>query len=324
MIWVPRPKDFPELELFNRQHVEGWFKFETLKVDAHGRPIEASRKVVADWFPNIILDQGLNRMGTGTSVIATNCQVGTGNSTPIATQSSLDNRIAGTTTIQSQGETAQSASPFYRAYTFVYRFPAGTATGTLAEVGVGWSATLAGSLFSRALILTGGGTPTTITVLADEVLDVTYQCRLYYSESDASYNVTVTGVGTLTVTARASRINSTCNWNIGSAGVWDSSAGGTVYNGAIGAITSLPSGTSSNSTSSVNNAYVNNSNQRSGVVTWGLNNGNLAGGILSVVQRFGFFSGSWGDMQYQFSSAIPKVNTQVLTLNYLHQWARRP
>lgn len=324
MIWVPRPKDFPELELFHRQELEGWFKFETLKVDAHGRPIEASRKVVADWFPNLILDQGLNRQGTQT-VNVNACQVGTGNSTPIASQGSLDNRIAGTTTIQSSTETAQSSSPFYRARTIVFRFAAGTATGTLAEVGVGWSATLAGSLYSRALILTAGGSPTTITVLADEVLDVTYQNRLYYSETDGSYNATITGVGTLTVTARASRVNATCNWNMGQGGVWRVGTGsGSVYNGALGPITGIPSGTASSSDGFSNAAYVNNSYQIAGSIIWGLNVGNLAGGVLSVVGRFGDSSGQFGEMQYQFSSAIPKVNTQVLTINFLHQWARRP
>jgi hypothetical protein len=323
MIWVPRPKDFPELEIANSQSLAGWFKFEVLKVDSSGRPIEASRRVVADWFPNIILDQGLNRMGTQNSN-ASACQVGTGTSTPIATQTSLDNRIAGTTTIQSSVESAQAASPFYRARTNIYRFAVGTATGTLSEVGVGWSATLGGSLFSRALILTAGGSPTTITVLADEALDVTYQCRLYYSETDAFYNVTVTGVGTLNVTARAARIGSSTNWDIGMAGLWNTPSGTTAHNGAIGAITAQPSGASSGASSVTLNTYSNNSLQLTGSVIWGLNNGNLAGGILSVSPRFGNLSGSWGEMQYQFSSAINKLNTQVLTLNFQHTWARRP
>jgi hypothetical protein len=322
MIWVPRPRDFPELELPHTSRVSGWFKFEALKVDSNGQVIEKSRRVLADWFPNIILNQGLNRHGTQNANIGA-CQVGTGTSAPVATQTSLDAFLAGTVNINSSVDTAQPTSPYFKARTVVYRFNAGTATGTISEVGVGWDPTASASLYSRALILDGGGAPTSITILADEVLDVTYQLRLYYSELDATYNATITGVGTLTVTARPALITSPLLWNGGLAGITTTASSGVAYNGTLGPITDLPSGTSSPSSNASLGSYSSGSYQLSGTVQYGLNNGNLVGGIKSITQGFGA-SFTWGVMQYEFSSVINKLSTQVLTLNFLHSWSRRP
>ena len=51
-----------------------------------------------DWFQNIVLDTGLARMSVG--VYIDRCCVGTGNSTPVATQTQLDTFKASTTTTQ--------------------------------------------------------------------------------------------------------------------------------------------------------------------------------------------------------------------------------
>ena len=73
----------------------GFFKFEAVKLAPDGS--EISRRTLADWFPNIITDQGLDRMGDNNDWMSA-CQVGTGNTTPTALDTGLVARIAGTTT----------------------------------------------------------------------------------------------------------------------------------------------------------------------------------------------------------------------------------
>ena len=147
----------------------GWFKIEATRPDG-------TRRVLADWFPNLILNGGLDRMGANPDYLSW-CQVGSGSTAPVAAQTALVNRIAGTSTQQNNVSGAQASAPYYGWYRRTYRFAQGVAAGNLSEVGVGWATS--GSLFSRALILDGGGSPTTITVLSDEVLDVTYELRRY-------------------------------------------------------------------------------------------------------------------------------------------------
>ena len=131
-------------------------------------------RVVADWFCNLILDAGLNRLGTGG--IIDRISVGSGNSTPTAGQTALDTLVATTTTAVGGGVNSyDSVGNTYAFSRSTYRFATGVATGNLTEVGAGWS----GGLFSRALIKDGGGVPTTVTILSDETLDVIYELRVY-------------------------------------------------------------------------------------------------------------------------------------------------
>lgn len=303
-------------------HMAGWYKIEKLKVGADGVPIEASRTLAADWFPNIITNQGLNRIGTGQWLNA--CHVGSGAATPQFTDTGLQSFLAGTTVVNDSTLSAQGAPPYYGLRRNTYRFNAGIATGNISEVGVGWAST--GSvLFSRALILDGGLNPTTITVLADEVLDVTYEIRAYPPDSDVVSNITITGVGTVSVTARAASVTVGGLWapvQAGTLGGFPATAG-TAYSGLIGGVTGSPAGTSSSSLSVANNAYANNSYQRSGVITYGLNNGNV-GGIKSILCGLGQGSGGLGSMQFEFDTAINKTAAQTLTITVNHTWARRP
>lgn len=55
----------------------GFFKIEKGKCDADGKPIESTREVVADWFPNLILNQGLDMIGAAGNSYMGMCFVGT-------------------------------------------------------------------------------------------------------------------------------------------------------------------------------------------------------------------------------------------------------
>lgn len=286
----------------------GWFKIEATRPDG-------TRRVLADWFPNLILDGGLDRMGANSDYLNW-CQVGSGSTAPVATQTALVNRIAGTNTQQASVNGAQASAPYYGWRRLTYRFAQGVAAGNLSEVGVGWDST--GSLFSRALILDGGGSPTTITVLSDEVLDVTYELRRYPGTVDLTGTVVLNGV-THNWVSRAAGVTNSGLWTGTGQMALDWAAS---FAGDIGTVTALnPSGTSElMSTTSL--AYSSGSYARAATVSAGLDQSNLGGGIRSIV----ISSNAWGAGRYQiqFDPAIPKDNTKVLSLTIQHSWARRP
>src|SRR6056297_451272 len=280
------------------------------------------------WFDNIVNDAGLNLMGTGSYLDF--CQVGSGSATPVAGDTALGTYVAGTGTAGPGGTTqsAEGTAPYFGATTKQYRFAAGDAAGNLSEVGIGTAAS-GGTLFSRALILDGGGSPTTITVLADDFLDVTYQIQSVPPTSVIVVpDVTDSGpAGTVhAITLRAANVTSvgggtTPGWaNFGQSVALLSSIGSSLlaYDGAIGAITGEPSGTSDGGSPS-NTAYSNNSLERLATATWGLDDGNFGSGIKSI--RYVFRSGG-GTWQAEFDPVISKTNTDTLNIDLSVSWTR--
>jgi hypothetical protein len=277
------------------------------------------------WFKNLILDSGLNRMGTASFM--THCQVGTSNVAPAVAQGNLSADLAGTATVQSTVASTQAAAPYYGKMVRIYRFAAGVATGTLAEVGVGWGIDNVTSppgqpvLFSRALITDTSGNPTTITVLPDEVLDVVYELRQYPDLIDKVFMAVISGV-TYDCVLRAALVTTDSVWadTIDDAfGPYlNTSSAGIVYNGTLQGITQDPSG-SSDSAESVptSGAYTNGTYQRTMSAFWGLTRGNLAGGITALSMR-----STRGGYKMSFSPPIPKDNTKTLTLTMRFFWAR--
>ena len=302
-----------KIELFGGM-LAGRFKIEALRLDKSGNEIAGSRRVAADWFDNLITDNGLNLFGSSSAYL-TWCQVGTGSTTPANGNTSLVSLVAGTNTQEATSSGTQASAPYFCWRQKTYRFAAGVAAGNLAEVGIGASSS--GNLFSRALILDNMGSPTTITVLSDEVLDVTYEFRVYPPVDDWEGAVTLDGVE-YDVVGRASGVASSTYWGIATNGQANTLSSSNAYNGAISAITGIPSG-AAGVTSSVSTAsYSAESHERDGTLNWGLSNGNLVGGITALRAVFGV-----GNYQFSFSPAIPKTNTQVLALTVRNSWARK-
>lgn len=271
------------------------------------------------WFDNIILDSGLNRWGTGT--IISGAAIGTGTATPASTDTGLQTQTHYTTTTGTgAGITAGGSSPYNNTRTFAYRTTLGALSGNYSEVGVGWAS---GSMFSRALILDGGGSPTTISVASDEQLDIVYQLSVYPPLTDTSTSVTISGV-THTITGRACNVNNVGGdyWALSQTAILLSSLGvGACTNGSIGAITGTPSGSTpgSGSLTTTSDTYINNSYQRTGNYAFGLTFGNLSGGISATIVTW---SGK-ACFQYGLSPAIAKDATKTLILNFSVNWARR-
>ena len=291
--------------------VAGRYKIEAVKADG-------SRRLISDWFENLIVDQGLNRMGTG--AFMDYCRVGTGSTSPANSDTQLVAQVASTNTIQSSSTGTASSAPYYGYFIRVFRFGQGAAAGNLTEVGVGWAATGA-TLFSRALIKDGGGSPTTITVLSDEFLDVTYEFRSYAPTSDSTVPVTISATS-YTFTIRAANVTSATYWSPKNQAVRDLNSSGvhieqSAYNGSIGAVTAAPSGSSDAPSSVTTGSYSNNSYQADITVQWDLNSGNLSGGISALL-----FGSTIGGFQLGVSPVLLKTSVKLLTLVYRVTWAR--
>jgi hypothetical protein len=287
--------------------------------------------VLAD-FDNMILDSGLNFLaGTLGSNTVGYCQVGTGTTAVSASQTALANQIANTASLQRAfgAGTYVAGPPAYKTDYQTYRFGTGVAAGNLTEVGVGWAPT--GSLFSRALIVDGGGAPTTITVLSDETLDVTYTLRCY-APSDVTGSVTLAGTSySYTIRGANMAAGGTGSWNPGDVvryGFANASLTSVdVYSGTIDATPGgIPTGTNAfGSAVCTPAAYVTGSYQRAVEIRCDLNDCNISGGFKSYYVRC---TGSGGQpthaFQVQFSPNVPKDNTKVLRLNMVFSVARAP
>lgn len=143
-------------------------------------------------FSNLILNQGINRLSEGhdlgiSSGVIRRCYVGTGSSAPNVNQTQLDNLLATTSSIQSISNSNAQSAPWSTTGVLRFRFGTGVAEGNISEVGVGWDVSEVHNCFSRELIRDSEGDPTTITILSDEILDVTYRLKLNIPSATFSF-----------------------------------------------------------------------------------------------------------------------------------------
>lgn len=293
-----------------RVSLEGFYTMRVIRPDGSCRHEST--------FSNLILTQGLNRLGTGG--FGGYVQVGSGSTAPLVTDTGMQSFVASTTSgILSEGG-VQAAAPYYGWARRTYRFAEGVAAGNLSEVGIGWA--LGSNLFSRALIKDSFGDPTTITVLSDEILDVTYEIRLYAPTTDVTFDVDITGSGTHNCVLRSAAVTSggwACDnlFGVGAAYAFYCDP----YNGSIGTITQNPSGSGTTGPSATFEPYSNNSLKRVMSFVWDLGTANLAGGYKSLSFNSRGYS-TLGQYQIELTPNIMKDETKRLTLNFEISWAR--
>jgi len=302
------------LDVSSAARVAGRFKLQRIKATT-GEVVQELE------FKNLITDIGLNRMGAG--VVNTHFFVSTNATAPTVLDTSMAGLVAATTTLQAETTASTSSTPYWTETTTTRRFAAGAAAGNLTKVGVGWAANSVNALWSSALILDGSGNPTTLTVLSDEFLDVTYTLRFYPPLADSTYTIVLNGT-THTITSRVASVTAR-GMSLGQAmGV---AMGATAYAGpaTLGAVTSSITGSTGSAAlgTFTANAYVNNSLAATGSLAVGLNSGNVSGGITGLV-----FNNTSGPMQFStqatVSPAIPKDNTKSMTLAARVTWSRYP
>lgn len=318
---------------------EGFYKLTVHKGDANGNPIPGTERVVADWFPNLITDNGKNLITT-TYGYNNYVQVGTGNTAPAVGNTTLANFIAGTNAVAVDVPVggAQGSAPYFGWWRKTFRFGIGVAAGNLAEVGV--APQVSGNLFSRALIVDGMGAPTVITVLSDEILDVSYELRNYPTLTDVNSVINIEGVDR-DVVLRAAIVttgsnNSIGGWQPGTNPVCapNLSSGDhnfTLYGGlaTLGSLIGVPVvGPGGNSEQYVTSQattrttiapYSPGTFFRDYTISLGLNDGNLSGGGIGAVITGWDYNSAW---QLTFRPILNKTNTKLLTLTFRISWDR--
>ena len=277
-------------------------------------------------FKNLILNSGLERFAVDSDLLV-GCILGSSGSTPVESNTAISNILGSSTTLQSYGAGSSNTTvlPYYTSRYWTYRFIEGVATGNISQVAMAYgtvntTTNAYSGLFSLALVKDSNGTPITITKLADEVLDVTYTLRIYVPELDVTGVMYISGVA-YNYTVRAAQAAA---WNAGYPfnNVYYASA----YTGAIGSLTSSPSGSSSGNSSSTMSSYVAGSFTRDITLFWDLNAGNI-GGIRSVYLSLAMGGTNAVLFQVEYSNAtdgtaIPKDATKRLTLKYRFTWGR--
>lgn len=299
----------------NQLKMEGIYSFKVYNSTTGEERVVSD--IIAKDHPNMILNSGLNALGT--SSVCNSCVVGTGSTPVSASQTALVSQIASTSTIQAQSTGRSTQAPYYIWGRRTFRFGQGTAAGNLTEVGTSGDS---GGLFSRALILNSAGEPTTLTILTDEWLDVTYELRIYQNLEDFTTTIDLLGT-THTVIVRPANITSTITNDVGYFFShflynyqYNSYNNHRHFNGAIGVITGEPSGSASGVSSSFTN-YVSGSYSRGLVLNSGLNDHNLSGGIKAT--HINTYKGNW---QVGYTPAIPKDSFKTLSLTFMFTWAR--
>tara|TARA_R100001132_G_C3275829_1_gene99968 strand:- start:16977 stop:17855 length:879 start_codon:yes stop_codon:yes gene_type:complete len=279
----------------------GRFKAEVLK----------DNEVVREscWSDNVIVNNFLNNVASdsGNTGGLSSVAVGTGTSEPSVTDTSLDNQVATTSNDVSNNEINQITTvPYYCSLTYVFIFNIGDVSGNITEVSAN---SFTGGIVSRALFRDEFGDPTSVTVLADEQLRITYEGRVTIPDED-----TVASVDGYTLTIRPSGADNTTAWGFGNS-VFINANRANVYSGSIGDIDSTPSGGSNTQASAVNaEPYVSNSFQREITYTWDTTRANFD--IASALFRVG--------MQWQvgIDPVIPKTSSDLLNITIVVSFGR--
>lgn len=340
MILIPK---YLEAELYGQSRVgmAGFYKLTKGKnlghMDVDRGVWVPGRDVITGGVPlfsNIITNYGMNRFGNGSHLFqnVTYSHVGTGTTAAVVTDTSLETWVnsqnAGTAT-----DTAQGSAPYYGKYTNTIRHGEGDAEGNISEVGMSGGATNT-NMFSRALVVDGGGSPTTIPVASDEWLDVYYEFRMYPyavtaggAADDATGSITISGSGVHNYTLRPALVNNATHHSASDCrGQFETVWPGTIVQGfaggstaVLGGVTEVPAASDWDGYSAGIGAgtYTTNSFTRDGSQTIGLTQANRTGGVLVIAIPTG-----QGQYQIEFDPIVPKDAIKVWVYNHRFSWAR--
>ncbi|MBD8496665.1 hypothetical protein, partial [Pseudomonas syringae] len=107
--------------------VAGRFRIEAVRPDGSVREL-------CDWFDNLIVNQGMDALAGRTDYLRY-CQVGSGSTTPQATDTQLQSRIAGATQDNGGLDAQVNTTDRFIYLDQSYTFPIGGATGNISEIG---------------------------------------------------------------------------------------------------------------------------------------------------------------------------------------------
>ena len=288
-----------------------------LQVAGHIEIYSDKRGKLAE-FDNIFLDQGLNALGT--TSMPNNIWIGSGSAEPLPSNTQLVNFVARSSSPSPRIPSSfgvNGSAPYYAWERIGVRFDPLGVNVNLSEIGLGTNTVL----YTRALIKDANGVPTTLTILSDEILDISYTVRIYAPTTDATGQITLGGNigGTYDWIARACRVTTDgyygyIGWALNRSASYIGYA--YAYQGPIGDITKAPASSVPHVTHNIV-PYVQNSFTAKSVVNVDTYQGNFVGGIRSITLCLG-----WGEYQMQFDPAIPKTDLDTLSLSFAVTYAR--
>lgn len=273
-------------------------------------------------FRNVITNTGLDWINNASPTNA--CVVGIGTTPELPTDTTLVQQIARSSSSGGATTTPFSATaPYYCGRRQIFRFAAGAAAGNLTEVGI--TTTTSNILWSRSLIKDSSGNPVTITVLSNEILDVTYEIRMFMMDSDVAGSFNILG-SPYTYVMRAARLGSQAFSGFLEGGIVGARYTLSGYSGAMGPSTGIPSGTgAASSAAAVWQTYTPGTYYRDFICNFALNQGNVAGGIKSMYITGPTVGNTLApEFQMEFTPNIPKDNTMTLGVRIRISWGRMP
>jgi hypothetical protein len=284
------------------------------------------REVDTGWFKNLIVNSGLDRLAVASPSLFQWGSVGTGNATPTNSDTSLQAYVASTSNVTLDSQNNGGPSGYVAQCQFHHVYAQGAVVGNMAEIGIGW-ASGGGSLWSRALILDGGGSPTTLTVTSIDQLTVYYELTCTPILTDLTGTVSISGTS-YNYTGRISNCASFANGLYSTLQLNGSRFGlgtnaSTYATQTLGAITSTPAGTPASGGSSVAASYTSGNKYLDTTYTWLPADGNASGGVGAFSLNFST------NMQYQYvlaatsgGAVVPKDNTKTMTMVIRFSWDR--
>ena len=283
------------------------------------------------WIPNLILDQGLNRLGWALSNTLNPIQyasVGTGTATPVSTQTSLVAPVGYSAAGVFVSIVNGTAPTYTTLQTFSYTFAQGAILGNMSEVGIGSSIT-GGNLFSRALIVDGAGNPTTITLTSIDQLIVYYRLAASPPLIDYTGSISLNSINYNYTTRLLGAANFTMQYTFTTPAYFSKIYSVTFYGAgaALAPITSsTPTGTASGTNPNVDtntntSTYITDTFYNDWIVNCTPAQGNSTGGVQAIAISGG---GPFQAIRFQtvFDTPIPKTNTTSLSLTFRYSWSR--
>lgn len=331
--------------LLNRKHLEAYAAMPETKMEGRFsfKKYKKDGMLVQDvsTVPNLITNAGLVMLGTGWAPAVF---VGTGTSAPAFTDSTLQAYRAHTNTVQSNWNRRSAMSPVpgeWMEGTATWRFDVGTASGNLTEVGIGRivnPSPFQYELFSRALIVDGSGSPISITVLADEYLDVTYTLRSHCSTADYETTFNISGVSYNLKIGRYNVGNNDDNgtYPMAATGIFSPNpqfgayghSGTLSFNGGITSDTPFNIGANQVLGGVATTTATPGGTSATAAIRFDLSQGNASGGIKGFTWLRSNRSSSYdgvhaGRYRATVTPAIPKDSTKILTFGLSWSWGRK-
>lgn len=313
-----------------KKSVEGFFRVEKLKEGEVVFDSGVQRNLVTnaglDYWMTIYGEESPHIYNVLRRII-----IGSGNAEPTPQSTHISGSILGThlENVLNASWVNDPVDGYYGRLVVTYNLPVGAVVGNASEISIGPDAITSppyNDAHSLMLIRDANGNPTTITVLADEQLRVTWELRVYLDMAkDAHYKVTIGGVEH-DVVMRPANLGSG-NAFYGGTARFVAYTGGNYTSSAVlfgtdvlAAKTAEPS--SSGGIEHFNDVtpsvYTKGNFYRDVMLHAGSGSANFNGGIGSCV--FGNF---WGKYQMSFSPKINKNNMKRLELTFRHSIARR-